>query len=157
MKIKEALYNMDLALNLAGDAFHKDEVPVGAVIVSEQGEILAETYNLKETNFDACAHAEILAIQKASLNLKSWRLNNCSIFVTLEPCPMCLSAILQSRIQNLYFGAYDKKGGSLSLGYNFNKDERLNHKFNVYGGLRHIECSKILSNFFKQKRQKHLK
>jgi tRNA(adenine34) deaminase len=157
MKIKNALYNMGLALNAAEDAFHKDEVPVGAVIVSEQGEILAQTFNLKETNHDACAHAEILAIQKASSQLKSWRLNNCSIFVTLEPCPMCMSAILQSRIKNLYFGAYDRKGGSLSLGYNFHKDDRLNHKFNIYGGLKHIECSRILSRFFKQKRQKHLK
>lgn len=157
MKFSDQIYNMDLALRSAEDAFHKEEVPVGAIIVSEYGEILAEAYNLKETNHDACAHAEVLAIQRASKKIKSWRLNECSIFVTLEPCPMCLSAILQSRIKNLYFGAYDKKGGALSLGYNFHKDERLNHKFNVFGGLRHVECSQLISNFFKKKRQKYLK
>jgi tRNA(adenine34) deaminase len=146
---------MQMALNLAKDAFARDEVPVGAVIVSEHGEVLAETYNLKETNNDACAHAEILAIQKSSQKLKSWRLNGCSMFVTLEPCPMCLSAILQSRIKNLYFGAYDRKGGAISLGYNFAKDERLNHKFNIYGGFKHYESSQLLSNFFRSKRKNH--
>lgn len=157
MNFTDVIYNMDLALNAAEDAYHKDEVPVGAVIISEFGEILAQTYNLKETNNDACAHAEILAIQEASKRIKSWRLLNCSIFVTLEPCPMCMSAILQARLSNLYFGAYDRKGGALSLGYNFHKDSRLNHRFNVFGGLRHMECSQILSNFFRQKRQNYLK
>jgi tRNA(adenine34) deaminase len=104
---------------------------------------------------DVTAHAEILAIKKASEKIKSWRLNNCSIIVTLEPCPMCLSAILQARIANLYFGAYDKKGGALSLGYTFHKDFRLNHRFNVYGGFRHLECAKILTDYFKTKRRNY--
>lgn len=146
---------MNIAINLGKDAYAKDEVPVGAIIVSEHGEILGEAFNLKESSHDASAHAEILAIKKASERIKSWRLINCSIFVTLEPCPMCLSAILQSRIKNLYFGAYDKKGGAISLGYNFSKDKRLNHRFNVFGGYLHYECSKLLSNFFRAKRNTH--
>ena len=119
------------------------------------GELLAESFNLKETQNDATAHAEILAIKNAADRIKSWRLNNCSLFVTLEPCPMCLNAILQSRIKNLYFGTYDKKGGAISLGYNFHKDKRLNHSFNVYGGFRHLECAQLLTDFFKSKRKNY--
>lgn len=155
MKFNDIENYMNIALNMGKDAFARDEVPVGAVIVSEHGELLAEAFNLKESNNDACAHAEILAIQKASERLKSWRLLDCTLFVTLEPCPMCLSAILQSRIKNLYFGAYDRKGGALSLGYNFSKDERFNHKFNIYGGFKHFECSQLLSNFFRSKRRSY--
>lgn len=145
----------DIALRLAEDAFYADEVPVGAVVVSEAGEILSEAYNLKERDNDVSAHAEILALKEASRRIGSWRLNNCSLIVTLEPCPMCFSAILQSRIKNLYFGAYDNKGGALSLGYSFQNDSRLNHRFNVYGGYKHYECSTLLSKFFKSKRKKY--
>lgn len=155
MKFKDKETYMNMAINLGKDAAAKDEVPVGAIIVSSHGEVLAEAFNLKESNNDACAHAEILAIQKASERLKSWRLLNCSIFITLEPCPMCLSAILQSRIKNVYFGAYDKKGGAISLGYNFGKDERLNHKLNIFGGYKHYDCSQLLSNFFRSKRKSY--
>ena len=143
---------MDQAFIEAKNAYHEDEVPIGCVIVSKHGETLASTYNLKEKKHDACAHAEILAIKAAGERLKGWRLLDCSIFVTLEPCPMCLSAILQSRIANLYFGAYDKKGGALSLNYNFPADTRLNHTFNIMGGIQHYKCSRLLSNYFRQKR-----
>ena len=156
MKINQINTYMDVAIELAKDAFHKDEVPVGAVIISEFGEILAQTFNLKEVENDVSAHAEILALKMAAQKIGSWRLNNCSMFVTLEPCPMCLSAILQSRIKNVYFGAYDRKGGALSLGHYFHQDERFNHKFNVFGGFRHFECSTLLSNFFRQKRKNYL-
>ena len=155
MKFAEINHYMNLAYNFAEDAFAKDEVPVGAIIVSRHGEILAEAFNLKEQLNDATAHAEILAIRKAAEKIKSWRLIDCSMYVTLEPCPMCLSAILQSRIKNLYFGAYDKKGGAISLGYNFSNDKRFNHQFNVYGGFKHFECSRLLSNYFKAKRKRH--
>ncbi len=148
-------FYFEIALRLAKDAAFKDEVPVGALIISPSGEILAEAFNLKETRNDPTAHAEILAIQKAAESLGSWRLIDCTMIVTLEPCPMCLSAIAQSRIKSLYFGAYDKKGGALSLGYNHATDERLNHKFNLYGGFKHIECASILSNFFKAKRKNY--
>lgn len=156
MNFKSIFTYMDMAYKAAEDAFYADEVPVGAVIVSEFNEVIAEAYNLKEKTQDVCGHAEILAIKKASEVLGSWRLNNCTLFVTLEPCPMCLSAISQSRIKALYFGAYDKKGGALSLGYKMNTDTRLNHAFNVFGGFQHYKCSQLLSKFFKQKRQKHL-
>lgn len=155
MNIEDINNYMSMAIVLGKDAYAMDEVPVGAVIVSEHGEILAQTHNLKESNNDACAHAEILAIKEASERLNSWRLLNCTLFVTLEPCPMCLSAILQSRIKNVYFGAYDRKGGAISLGYNFSNDDRLNHKFNTFGGYRHYECSQLISNFFKSKRQSY--
>lgn len=144
---------MAQALEEAQSAYLEDEVPVGCLIVSPYGETLARTYNKKEQDNDACAHAEILAIQAAGKKL-GWRLVDCSLIVTLEPCPMCLSAMLQARIGALYFGAYDRKGGALSLGYNFPRDKRLNHTFSVMGGVRHYECSRMLSNYFKQKRHR---
>jgi tRNA(adenine34) deaminase len=152
---KKIEYYFDIALRLAEDAAFKDEVPVGALVISPSGEILSEAFNLKETTHDATAHAEILALQKAAKNIGSWRLIDCSLIVTLEPCPMCLSAIAQSRIKSLYFGAYDKKGGALSLSYNFATDSRLNHEFNIYGGYKHVECASILSNFFRAKRKNY--
>jgi len=148
--------HFDSVLRLAEDAFYRGEVPVGAIVVSPTGEIISEAFNLKEETYDVSGHAEILALREASKKLKSWRLVDCSLFVSLEPCPMCLSAILQSRIKNLYFGAYDRKGGALSLGYNFSQDNRFNHSFSIYGGFKHYECSTILSRFFKQKRKKYL-
>ncbi len=147
---------MSQALTEAKSAFYEDEVPVGCVIVSPHGEVLAQTYNLKEKTKDACAHAELLAIKEASQKLDDWRLIGCHVYVTLEPCPMCLSALLQARIDTLYFGAYDRKGGAISLGMNMYKDSRLNHSFNVVGGIKHFECSQILSQFFRQKRDRHL-
>jgi tRNA(adenine34) deaminase len=152
MNYNEYRWFMDEALKEAETAFQLDEVPVGAVIVDKDGIIISTAHNIKESSHDPCGHAEILAIQKAAKSLSSWRLNEASIFVTLEPCPMCLSAISQARISKLFFGAYDSKGGSLSLGYNLYKDKRLNHRFSVVGGIKHFECSKIISDFFRQKR-----
>jgi tRNA(adenine34) deaminase len=143
---------MDEALIEAEKAYRIDEVPIGAVIVDSSGAILSRTHNLKEKVFNPCGHAEILAIVEAAKKIKNWRLKECSIFVTLEPCPMCLNAMVQARIEKLYFGAYDSKGGSLSLNYNFYKDQKLNHSFSVVGGVRHFECSKLLSQFFREKR-----
>lgn len=153
MDPQEVDRHMSQALLEAKSAFHEDEVPVGCLIVSPHGETLARTYNTKEQTNDACAHAEVLAIQKAGQKV-GWRLLDCSLIVTLEPCPMCLSAMLQARIGALYFGAYDRKGGALSLGYNFAADKRLNHTFSIMGGVRHYECSSLLSTYFKQKRNK---
>lgn len=155
MEINKVENYMKQALTEAQSAYHEDEVPVGCLIVSPHGEVLARTYNLKEKNNDACAHAELLAIKEAGAKI-GWRLLDCSLFVTLEPCPMCMNAMLQARIGNLYFGAYDKKGGALSLGYDFSKDDRLNHTFSVVGGVMHYGCSKMLSNYFRQKRNKPL-
>lgn len=151
------LWIMDEALKEADKAYREDEVPIGAVVVDDKGHILARAHNQKEKVFNPCGHAEILAIIEASKKLGNWRLTGCSIFVTLEPCPMCLSAMIQARIGKLYFGAYDAKGGALSLNYNFYKDSKLNHSFPVMGGIRHFECSKVLSTFFKEKRSQYNK
>ncbi len=157
MNIEQVNYFMSVAIDLAHDAFKKDEVPVGAVITNKFGDVIARTYNTKEQTQNACHHAEILAITEASQKLNSWRLLDCNLFVTLEPCPMCLAALSQARIKNIYFGAYDPKGGSVSLGQNLHKDERLNHKINVFGGFKHLECSQLVSKFFRQKRKQYIR
>lgn len=156
MDISKVDFYMLEALREAQEASFQDEVPVGCVIVGPHGEVLSRAHNLKEKLCDTTAHAELLAIREASNKIQNWRLLNCSIFVTLEPCPMCLSAILQARLSTLYFGAYDPKGGALSLGYNFPKDDRFNHRFGVVGGVNHYECSRLLSDYFKQKRKKSI-
>lgn len=145
-------YWMGLALQQARNAAENDEVPVGAVLVDKEGKELAQRYNQKEMLHNSIAHAEILCIQEASDKLQNWRLKDCTLYVTLEPCMMCLAALIQARIKLLVFGAYDKKGGSLSLGYPLYKDHRFNHQFAVMGGVRHYDCAKILSDFFKIKR-----
>lgn len=152
LSLNDQLWLMDEALIEADKAYREDEVPIGAVIVDKDGVILSRSHNIKEKNYNPCGHAEVLAITDAAKKLNNWRLLDCSLFVTLEPCPMCLSAMIQARIGTLYFGAYDPKGGSLSLNYNFYKDQKLNHAFPVVGGLRHFECSKVLSRFFREKR-----
>lgn len=155
--LTDQLWLMDEALKEAQKAYREDEVPIGAVIVDEKGNILARAHNEKEKVNNPCGHAEILAIMEASRKLNNWRLTNCALYVTLEPCPMCLSAMVQARIGKLFFGAYDAKGGALSLNYNFYKDKKLNHSFAVSGGLRHFECSRLLSTFFKEKRTSYNK
>ncbi len=146
---------MGLALEEADKAWRLEEVPIGAVIVSSEGEVLARAHNLKESAHNPCGHAELLAIQEASQKISSWRLNDCRLYVTLEPCPMCLSAIGQARLAQVIFGAYDPKGGAISLGYALHKDPRLNHRFAVVGGVHHYECSRRLSQFFKERRPGH--
>jgi len=109
-------------------------------------------YNLREQKQDPLAHAEMIAIQDAAKNLGSWRLNGCALFVTLEPCPMCLAASQQARVETIYFGALDPKGGALSLGYRLHEDSRTNHRFSV----NHVDdsrCSQILKTFFGKKRK----
>lgn len=146
---------MSIAIDQAQKAFSIQEVPVGCVITDGVGAVVAKTHNTKEKNKYTCDHAEILAIKLASQKVNNWRLVDHSIFVTLEPCPMCLSAISQARIKNLYFGAYDPKGGAISLGYHLHKDVRLNHELNVIGGIKHLESGKLLSDFFKMRRKSY--
>lgn len=150
--MKNLDWYMSYALEEAEKAFNCDEVPVGCIVVDSQGKIISRAHNLKESQSNPCGHAEILALTQAGEKLKNWRLLNCWVFVSLEPCPMCLAAMIQARIHQLVFGAYDLKGGSLSLGYAIHRDERLNHQFKVMGGVKHFESSKILSQFFKFKR-----
>lgn len=153
MDIDDCQYLMDLALEEAEKAYRKNEVPVGALLADRDGKILAKTHNLKEGAHDPCGHAEILAIIQAANKLGCWRLAGCHLLATLEPCPMCLAAAGQARLARVTFGAYDPKGGALSLGYNFHSDGRLNHRFAVAGGIRHYRCAALLSRFFKEKRR----
>ena len=147
------LWNMRLAMEEAEKAFDLGEVPVGAIITDRQDRILARTHNLKEKNKNPCHHAEILAIGEASQKIGDWRLNGCILYTTLGPCIMCMGAIVASRIESLFFGAYDEKGGALSLGFNIHKNPKLNHKVAVVGGLLHYECSRQVSSFFKLRRK----
>ena len=141
---------MKMAYNEAVKAFNKEEIPVGCVIVKDDL-VIARAHNLREIKNQVMAHAEMLAITKANKKLNSWRLDDCDIYVTLEPCPMCLGAIIQSRIKNLYFGAYDKKGGACGSVLDLS-NYSFNHKVNVTGGIYEKECSELLSNFFKNLR-----
>ena len=141
---------MKKAIDLAKKAEELDEVPVGAVIVKE-GKVLSYAFNKRENKKDATAHAEILAIQKACKKLGDFRLIDCDMYVTLEPCVMCAGAILNARISNVYFGAYISNG-SISAEEIAEKAE-LNHKTNFVGGFEKEECSKMVSNYFKNKRK----
>ena len=155
MEFDLATYLMSLAIDEADKAYNKQEVPVGCVIVDSQNYIIAKTHNTKEAEQLSCNHAEILAIKQASKYLKNWRLKDCKLIVSLEPCPMCMGAISQARIESVYFGAYDPKGGAISLGLNLHKDPRLNHKVAVFGGFEHLRAGKMLSNFFKARRKNY--
>jgi len=139
------------ALKQAEIAFDKNEVPVGAVIV-KSGKIIARGYNLRESGQNAILHAEIVAINKACKKLKNFRLEECDIYVTLEPCPMCCGAIIMSRIKNVYFGAYDIKTGCAGSVYNLLADKHFNSNPAVTGGIMGQECGDILSKFFKNRR-----
>lgn len=149
------LWFMNIALEEAELAYKASEVPVGAVLVSSSGSILSKQFNLKENHFNPTGHAEILCLAEAGKKIQNWRLSDCTLYVTLEPCPMCLSAMVQSRLKQCVFGAYDSKGGALSLGYYLHQDKRLNHQFSILGGVRHFECSKLLSQFFKERRSNY--
>ena len=149
------LWFMNIALEEAELAYKASEVPVGAVLVSSSGSILSKQFNLKENHFNPTGHAEILCLTEAGKKIQNWRLSDCTLYVTLEPCPMCLSAMVQSRLKQCVFGAYDSKGGALSLGYYLHQDKRLNHQFSILGGVRHFESSKLLSQFFKERRSNY--
>lgn len=141
---------MKKALELAQRAAQEDEVPVGAIVVWKN-EVIGQGYNLRETHQDPLAHAELMALRQAAQYLSSWRLNECQLYCTLEPCLMCLAASQQARVHEVIYGASDPKGGALSLGYCFHQDQRTNHRFQV-SYLEMAECSEILTQFFKKKR-----
>ena len=138
---------MRYALNEARQAFDEGEVPVGAVIVHEE-QIIASAHNLRETLKDPTAHAEMIAMTQASEALSSWRLLDCTLYVTLEPCPMCAGAILQARMPRVFYGASDPKAGACHSLYQLTNDPRLNHQSIVIGGLMVDECRSILQEFF---------
>lgn len=143
---------MKEALKEAKKAYNKLEVPVGAVIVKD-GQIIARAHNLKETKYDTTKHAEILAIQKASKKLNSWRLIDCEMYVTLEPCSMCAGALINSRIKRVYIGASDKKTGVVGSVFNLLEDYTFNHKVEYEKGILKEECENMLKDFFKELRK----
>lgn len=143
---------MTAALHEAEKAYRKGETPIGAVVV-KNGEIIARAHNLRETKKNALYHAEILAIDKACKKLGGWRLHECDLYVTLEPCVMCSGAIVQARIKNLYYGAPDPKGGAIFSIAQIPYTDKLCHRVNCEGGILSEECSGILKSFFRQLRQ----
>ena len=145
-------YYMKQAIKEAEKAYKKLEVPVGAVIVKD-GKIIARGHNQKETKTDTTKHAEILAIQKASKKLKSWRLIDCEMYVTLEPCTMCAGAMINSRIKKVYIGAMDEKTGAVGSVLNLFEDYTFNHQVESEIGILKEECENILKHFFKELRK----
>ena len=143
---------MKEALKEAAKAYNKLEVPVGAVIV-HNGKIISRAHNLKETKKDTTHHAEIIAIQKASKKIGAWRLLDCDMYVTLEPCTMCTGAIINSRIRKLYIGTMDEKTGACGSVLNLLEDYKFNHKVEYEIGILQEKCSEILKKFFKELRK----
>ncbi len=145
-------YFMNQALKEAEKAYSKLEIPVGAIIVKD-GKIIARAHNQKEIKTDTTKHAEITAIQKASKKLKSWRLIDCEMYVTLEPCTMCAGAIINSRIKKVYIGAMDEKTGAVGSVLNLFEDYKFNHKPESETGILKEDCEDILKRFFKELRK----
>lgn len=154
MKTNEKdLYYMQMAIEEAKQAQAAGEVPIGAVIVSD-GKIIAKAHNLRETTQNAIAHAEMLAIEKACEKLGTWRLEDCTLYVTLEPCPMCAGALVLSRVKRVVFGANDLKAGCGGTLMNIMADDRFNHQCEVVSGVLAEKSGQLLSDFFKQLRAK---
>lgn len=148
-------YWMRKAIQEARKAFDKKEAPIGAVAVLE-GKIIARAHNLRENKNDPLGHAEILLLHKISKKLKRWRLSGVTVYVTLEPCLMCMGALIQARVDRLFFGTLDPKAGACGSLYDLSKDLRLNHRIDVTSGILQNECSEILKEFFKKLRGKNL-
>lgn len=143
---------MNRALELAQQAGEAGEVPVGAVIIDQNNQLIAEAQNRKERDFDPTAHAEILALRKAGKLLKNWHLNTCTLYVTLEPCPMCTGAILQARLGLLVYGADDPKTGTIRTVANLPDSACSFHRLSVLGGILESSCRQQLQSWFAQKR-----
>ncbi|MFZ1934231.1 MAG: tRNA adenosine(34) deaminase TadA [Thermoguttaceae bacterium] len=143
---------MRIALEEAEQALREEEVPVGAVIVHE-GRLIARAHNQREQLRDPTAHAEMIAITQAAESRQSWRLDGCTLYVTLEPCPMCAGAILQARISTLVYGAADPKAGAVATLFRLLDDPRLNHRVESVAGVLAASCGEVLSRFFQQQRR----
>ena len=149
--LKSDDYFMEQALRQAMQAYEQGEVPIGAVIV-HHGRIIARAYNQVETLKDATAHAEILAITQAESAIDDWRLNNCDLYVTKEPCPMCAGAAVNARVQRVIFGCRDSHGGGAGGLGNILQMPTLNHRCEIAPGIREEECARLLKHFFQEKR-----
>ncbi|TLM80398.1 MAG: nucleoside deaminase [Actinobacteria bacterium] len=144
---------MALALDEARQAALAGEVPIGAVVVCE-GAVVSRAHNTRETDHDPTAHAELMAIREASRRLGRWRLSDCTVYATLEPCPMCAGAMHQARIERLVYGTTDPKAGAVGTLYDLSCDERLNHRYEVTTGVLAEECAALLKEFFAGLRDK---
>ncbi|MFD9629019.1 tRNA adenosine(34) deaminase TadA [Peribacillus muralis] len=151
--MKDDVYYMNLALDEAKKAQALNEVPIGALIVIND-QVVSTGHNLRETEQNATAHAELLAINEACRNTGSWRLEDATLYVTLEPCPMCAGAILQSRVRRVVFGAFDPKAGCAGTFMDLLQDQRFNHQCEVTSGVLGEECGGILTAFFKELRNR---
>ncbi|ROR54473.1 tRNA-adenosine deaminase [Luteococcus japonicus] len=139
---------MELALHAAREAAGHGDIPIGAVVLGPSGEVLATAGNERELTGDPTGHAEVLALRRAAEKVGEWRLEGCTLVVTLEPCTMCAGAIVLSRIQTLVFGAYDEKAGAVASLFDVVRDPRLNHRPEVRGGIMADECGALLRDFF---------
>ena len=154
MELQEKEFFMREALKEAQKAYDQEEVPIGAVVVLN-GEIIGRGHNLREKEQDATLHAEIKAIRQANQHLGSWRLEDCELFVTLEPCPMCSGAMILARLKKVTFGAFDPTAGTAGTFMNLLQDERFNHRVEVEQGILEDECKEILQTFFKGLRERN--
>jgi tRNA(adenine34) deaminase len=150
---KDDSYWMGLAIREAKKAGAQDEVPIGAVIVRD-GLVLGRGYNLREKSLDPTSHAEMTAIRRAAKKAANWRLLGATLYVTLEPCPMCMGAILLARLERVVFGCHDPKAGAAGSLYDLSDDARLNHRLELTTGVRRDECAELLSSFFAALRQR---
>ena len=144
---------MGIALREARKAEDRSEVPIGAVVVRD-GVVIGRGYNLRESSNDPAAHAELIAIRKAAKRIGNWRLAGSVLYVTLEPCIMCMGAILLARVERVVFGCHDPKGGAAGSLYDLSDDRRLNHSVTLTAGVRGDECSALLSGFFRDLRRR---
>ncbi|HOP40585.1 MAG TPA: tRNA adenosine(34) deaminase TadA [Geobacteraceae bacterium] len=150
---KDDHYWMGLAIREANKAAARGEVPIGAVVVRD-GVVLGRGYNLREKSLDPTSHAEMTAIRRASKKARSWRLLGATLYVTLEPCPMCMGAIILARLDRIVFGCHDPKAGAAGSLYDLSDDPRLNHRVELSAGVRTEECSELLRSFFSELRHK---
>jgi tRNA(adenine34) deaminase len=144
---------MELALQEARVAAQEDEVPVGAVLVGEDGTVLSKAHNQTIGLCDPTAHAEILAVRSAARLLGNYRLKGTTLYVTIEPCTMCMGALIHARVARLMFGAVDPKGGAAGTCFTLQADPRLNHSIDVHGGVLEEECKALIRSFFQNKRR----
>jgi tRNA(adenine34) deaminase len=146
------LLHMEMALEEARDAYAEEEVPIGAVIVHLEHGVIARAHNQRERLADPTAHAEMIALTQAAAFLRSWRLEHCALYVTLEPCPMCAGAVVQARVPFVIYGCADLKAGACHTLYRITSDERLNHRCGVLGGVLAEPCAALLRQFFLERR-----
>ena len=146
------LHHMELALEEAEAAYAEQEVPIGAVIVSFERGLIGRAHNQRERLLDATAHAEMIAITQASQALRSWRLEGCALYVTLEPCPMCAGAVVQARLPVVIYGTTDPKAGACDTLYGIVTDARLNHRAHIVSGVAAEECAALIRTFFQRRR-----